>query len=413
MKPTDTTPTSDADLSDPLAYSMPGLRARVIARLLSLGSGSLLVRLPDGSLLRVRGADDGPDGAIHIARWRALWRLVSGGHIGFAEGFMEGDWASPDLTSFLRVAARNAASLHGAMRGSLAKRGVERLRHLLRANTKIGSRRNIAAHYDLGNEFYALWLDTSLSYSSALFGAGHPTLEVAQQAKLQRVTELLSLSGGETVLEIGCGWGALAAHLAHAAGAQVTGITLSPSQLAKAREIVATRGLSDKVSIELRDYRDVGRVYDRIVSIEMFEAVGEAWWPAYFGVIERSLAANGRAVLQVISIAEDRYDAYRSEPDFIQKHIFPGGFLPSISAFTQAADRAGLALAAAERFGASYAETLAQWRRRFDAAWPDIAKLGFDDRFRRMWDYYLSYCEAGFREGVVDVGLYTLVKKSA
>ncbi|NLH80307.1 MAG: class I SAM-dependent methyltransferase, partial [Phyllobacteriaceae bacterium] len=227
---------------------------------------------------------------------------------------------------------------------------------------------------------------------------------------LDRIAERLALEGGESVLEIGCGWGALAAHLAEGRAGRVTGLTLSPSQLAWARDVAAARGLADRVDLRLQDYRDVDETFDRIVSIEMFEAVGEAWWPTYFGTLARALKPGGRAVLQVISIAEDRYEDYRRDTDFIQKHVFPGGFLPSKSAFAAAVAAAGLRLEAAEHFGLSYAETLAEWRRRFHARWEEIAPLGFDERFRRLWDYYLAYCEAGFREGAIDVGLYTLEK---
>ena len=347
-----------------------------------------------------------------IRRWRMLRRLLTGGDIGFAEGYIEGDWTSPDPVAVIALAARNSAGLRRAIRGSMPVRAFERLRHLMRGNSKRGSRRNIEAHYDLGNDFYRLWLDGTMLYSAGLWDAATPDLEAAQAAKLDRIAGLLDLSGGERVLEIGCGWGALAAHLAETADARVTGITLSPSQLAWARDVAASRGLSARVDLRLQDYRDVAETFDRVVSIEMFEAVGEAWWPIYFDTIARTLAPGGRAVLQVISIAEDRFDDYRRDTDFIQKHVFPGGFLPSKTAFTAAVERAGLQVAAAEHFGLSYAETLAEWRRRFHARWPEIEAQGFDDRFRRLWDYYLAYCEAGFREGAVDVGLYTLTRSA-
>ena len=411
MSHIDDTPTTAAVVAARALHEIRGFRARLLARLLSgLREGRLRVILPSGESFECAGRLPGPEATIRIRRWRMLGRLLAGGDIGFAEGHLAGDWTSPDLVALIRLAARNTDALRRAVRGSLALRTVERLRHLLNANSRRGSRRNIEAHYDLGNDFYRLWLDGTMLYSSAIFDETTPNLEAAQARKLGRIAELLDLSGGERVLEIGCGWGALAAHLAETGAGSVTGLTLSPSQLAHAHDVVAGRGLADRVDLRLQDYRDVAETFDRVVSIEMFEAVGEAWWPTYFGTLARALKPDGRAVLQVISIAEDRFEGYRRDTDFIQKHVFPGGFLPSKTAFAEAVAAAGLRLEAAEHFGLSYAETLAEWRRRFHVRWPEIARLGFDDRFRRLWDYYLAYCEAGFREGAIDVGLYTLVK---
>jgi len=294
------------------------------------------------------------------------------------------------------------------MRGSLPMRLANRLAHSLNANTKSGSRRNIEAHYDLGNEFYRQWLDSSMLYSSAVFDETTSTLEDAQANKLRRIAEKLHLSGGETILEIGCGWGALATHLAREHDAKVTGITLSPSQLAFANDAVTKADQSDRIDLRLQDYRDTHGRYDRIVSIEMFEAVGEAYWPSYFETLKSCLKPGGRAVLQVISIDEDRFETYRRKADFIQRYIFPGGFLPSQNAIEKSVEKSGLKLCEKELFGISYARTLAEWRLRFDAKWQTIALLGFDDRFRRLWDYYLCYCEAGFAEGAIDVGFYVI-----
>jgi cyclopropane-fatty-acyl-phospholipid synthase len=402
---------SAADVAAYAGARIRGFRARLLDRLLTgLGAGRLRVILPSGASFVRSGAAAGPEATIRINRWRMLRRILTGGDIGFAEGWIAGDWTSPDPVAVIRLAARNTEGLRRAIRGNPLFRVVERLRHLTRGNSRRGSRRNIEAHYDLGNDFYRLWLDPSMLYSSALFDTTTPSLEAAQARKLDRIADLLALDGGERVLEIGCGWGALAAHLAERGAGRVTGITLSPSQLAWARDVVAERGLADRVDLRLQDYRDVAETFDRVVSIEMFEAVGEAWWPTYFGTLARALTPGGRAVLQVISIADDRWDDYRREADFIQKHVFPGGFLPSKTAFAEAVAAAGLRLVAAEHFGVSYAETLAEWRRRFLDRWPEIAGRGFDERFRRLWDYYLAYCEAGFREGAIDVGLYTLVK---
>jgi len=299
-------------------------------------------------------------------------------------------------------------ALDKTMRGAALFRWTNRLRHWLRPNSRRGSRANIVSHYDLGNDFYRLWLDPKMIYSSALYADGETDLAAAQAQKLARIGDLLALEGGEQVLEIGCGWGALAESLAQSRGAKVTALTLSPSQLRWAKDSAAAQGVGDAIDYRLQDYRDVQGSFDRVVSIEMIEAVGEAWWPTYFATLARALRPGGRAVLQAITIADDRYESYRKAPDFIQRHIFPGGFLPSKSAFAEQVERAGLRLRASECFGASYARTLAEWRRRFHANWREISAQGFDERFRRLWDYYLCYCEAGFAEGAIDVGLYVL-----
>jgi cyclopropane-fatty-acyl-phospholipid synthase len=382
-------------------------RIAVLAGLLDrVRFGSLSVSLPSGRTFVHVGREPGPEANVVIHRWRALRRLFTGGDIGFAQAWIDGDWSSLDLTALIRLAARNLHALGGAPEGSSFSRLAFRLRHLLNANTRRGSARNIVAHYDLGNDFFRLWLDDAMLYSSALWDGSTPTLEAAQSRKIERVLDLLKIKGGERILEIGCGWGALALRLAQAGAAHVAGLTLSPAQLVFARTLAAARGSASRVDFRLQDYRDIDGFYDRIVSIEMVEAVGEAWWPTYFGKISRSMKPGGRAVLQAITIAEEHFDDYRRSVDFIQRYIFPGGCLPSKTALQQQFDRAGLRLVSQESFGLSYARTLAEWRRRFHACWPEIAALGFDDRFRRLWDYYLGYCAAGFLEGVTDVGLY-------
>jgi cyclopropane-fatty-acyl-phospholipid synthase len=288
------------------------------------------------------------------------------------------------------------------------KRLRNRLMHRMNANTKRGSRRNVTHHYDLGNGFYQRWLDAGMSYSSALFSRSDQTLEDAQAAKQARTIALLQLRGGERVLELGCGWGGLAERLVRAAGCHVTGVTLSPAQLEYAAARLRAPELRSRTDVRLQDYRDVTGCYDRIVSIEMMEAVGEAYWPAYFRTLRDRLRPGGRAVLQAITIAEDRFEDYRRRPDFIQRYIFPGGMLPTISEIRRQAAQAGLKLRSVETFGASYARTLAEWRHRFLAAWPEIQSRGFDQRFQRMWNYYLAYCEGGFRAGAIDVGLYVM-----
>jgi cyclopropane-fatty-acyl-phospholipid synthase len=383
-----------------------GILASLLARMMRrLEYGSLSVTLPNGQRLVARGAQDGPAGHVHLHRWRSLRRLLIGGDIGFAEAYIDGDWSSPDLTALIETAARNQTALPGVEGGALPSRLFHRIRHLIRANTLTGSRRNIMSHYDLGNDFYSLWLDPGMSYSSALFTKAAESLESAQTAKQNRVLDLLSIEQGQSVLEIGIGWGGLAERLIRAGG-HVTGVTLSPSQLSYAAARLRASGLV--ADLHLQDYREIDGSFDRIVSIEMLEAVGEEWWPVFFQRLRERLAPGGVAVLQTITIADDRFAAYRRAADFIQRHVFPGGMLPAPSILNEQIARAGLMVDRVEMFGESYATTLKIWRERFEQAWPQIAELGFPPRFKRLWEYYLSYCEAGFRAGAIDVGLWRL-----
>jgi cyclopropane-fatty-acyl-phospholipid synthase len=391
----------------PTLARRPSVSGRLMLTLLRrIAMGRLEFTTPTGEVVAHQAAVPGPDARIALARWRMLRRLVFGGDVAFAESFMDGDWSSPDLPAVIEFASRNQTALGRAIEASPPARLLNRLLHLRRANTRTGSRRNIEAHYDLGNDFYAKWLDASMTYSSALFTGPGLTLEQAQSAKLGRVTDLLELAGGERVLEIGCGWGGLAEMLAREAGCHVTGVTLSPAQLAVATERLAHLS----ADLRLQDYRDVEGSFDRIVSVEMLEAVGESYWPSYFAMLRDRLKMDGIAVLQAITIREDQFDSYRRCTDFIQHYIFPGGMLPTIPEIRRQTERAGMLLRSFETFGASYARTLAEWRKRFHAAWPEIERQGFDARFRRMWDYYLAYCEGGFRAGTIDVGLYVLCK---
>ena len=370
-----------------------------------LRHGRLRMRLPNGHTVASSDDETGLQAVVSVERWRMFRRVAFGGAVGFAESYIAGDWTSPDPVALLRLMARNADDVRDVLPGASVVRLANRIRHTLRGNTRRGSRRNIMSHYDLGNAFYALWLDRAMQYSSALWEGDANDLEAAQEAKLARIVEMMGVKGGERVLEIGFGWGSLALRLA-AAGARVAALTLSPSQLAFARARAEDEGQA--VDFRLQDYRDVSGRFDRIVSIEMIEAVGEARLPLYFRTLARSLEAKGRAVLQAITIDESLEIHYRRDPDFIQAHIFPGGFLPTRSALRTLAENAGLKIVETQQFGASYARTLSEWRRRFHAHWPEVEKLGFDARFRRLWDYYLAYCEAGFAEGTIDVGLVAL-----
>jgi cyclopropane-fatty-acyl-phospholipid synthase len=374
-----------------------------------LRCGTLTVITPEHARLVYRGAAHGPDALVILHRWRALRRLLVNGDVAFAEAYMDGDWSAPDPTVLLELAARNAAPLSPATDGTRAARLLNRVLHRLRANTLSGSRRNIRHHYDLGNAFYAHWLDAGMSYSSAMFHTPDMTLEQAQDAKQARVLALLDAAPGHAVLEIGCGWGGLAERLGRG-GCTVTGLTLSPSQLAYARERIAVSGVASRVDLQLQDYRLSSGRFDRVVSIEMLEAVGEAFWPDYFATLRARLKPGGIAVLQVITIDDARFASYRRAPDFIQRYIFPGGMLPPPKALKQHIARAGLCLRHVETFGDSYARTLAIWRRRFFDAWSEIAAFGFSERFRLMWEYYLCYCEAGFRAGAIEVGLWQIAR---
>ena len=396
-----------SDLSIDRARTRGSLATLLVRRLLRrLDAGSLLVHLPAGGSILHRAKQPGPDAILVLHSWRAMRRLMLEGDVGFAESYMDGDWSSPDLTALIMLAACNATALGNTVNGLAVNRAL----HWLRANSRAGARRNIEAHYDLGNDFYAAWLDPGMTYSSALFSGPEQSLDDAQRDKQDRVMDLLRLSGGEQVLEIGCGWGGLAGRVARERNARVTGITLSPSQLAYAQSALQ----DTSVELRLQDYRDVTEQYDRIMSIEMLEAVGVAYWPAYFEQIRACLRPGGVAVLQVITIAAERYDNYRRNPDFIQRYVFPGGMLPSVPVLTDQINRAGLALSSAEHFGDSYAQTLLAWNHRFQGAWQgnrpamQVGGRAADERFRRRWEYYLAYCEAGFRAGAIDVGLYQI-----
>jgi cyclopropane-fatty-acyl-phospholipid synthase len=385
-----------------------GLR-RVLA---FIEQGQIVVELPSGEKIEHAGRLAGPRADLAIKRWRALRRLAIEGDVGFASSYIDGDWTSSDLTSLIELAAANSRSFLKSISGSAPYRIFNWLAHRRRANSSTGARRNIEAHYDLGNDFYRLWLDAQMVYSSAIYEGPQATLEDSQETKLERIVDRLGVEAGARVLELGCGWGALAAKMAKR-GAKVTGLTLSPSQLQSARALARSQTLEDRLDLRLQDYRDVGGRYDRIVAVEMIEAVGREYLPKFFDQIRERLEPGGRCVLQAITIAEERFADYCRNPDFIQRHIFPGGFLPTKTLMRETLERAGLALASAETFAESYALTLSEWRRRFLAAWPEIERVGFPSSFKRMWEFYLCYCEAGFRAGAIDVGIYCLTHARA
>ena len=375
-----------------------------------LRCGHLHLTLPDGREIVSHGREAGPHAQLTIRRARFARRMLFGGALGFAEAYLDGDCETDDLVAVFELAARNEAALGGVLRGRGASRAVARLAHRLRPNTRRGARRNIAAHYDLGNAFYELWLDPSMTYSSAVFDRSDQALEAAQYEKYRRMAAIADLRPEHRVLEIGCGWGGFAEYAAREIGCRVTAITISEAQHAYAARRITAAGLSERVDVRLIDYRDLDGAFDRIVSIEMIEAVGETWWPAYFAKLRELLTAGGRAALQAITIDDSCWDTYRRGADFIQRYIFPGGMLPAPRVLRETVREAGLTPAGEDSYGLHYAETLRRWRHAFEHAWPRIAGQGFDERFLRMWRYYLAYCEAGFRVGRIDLRQLSLTK---
>jgi cyclopropane-fatty-acyl-phospholipid synthase len=389
----------------------PPFWGRAVVRAASeIAEGELVLKFANGAERTIQAAHNGARAVLEVARDRVWRRMMLGGEIGIAEAFIDGDWTSPDLAAVFEFAARNTERLAGAISGLTPLQWVNMLRHKLRGNTRRGSRRNIAAHYDLGNAFYSQWLDPTMTYSSAVFDHAGQSLEEAQRNKWRALAQTLDLRPGLRVLEIGCGWAGFAMFAAREYGVHVTGITLSHEQYAYAKSAVSKEGLSNLVDIRLIDYRDVEGRFDRIASIEMFEAVGEEHWPKYFEVVRERLVPGGIAGLQVITIDEARFERYRRAADFIQLYIFPGGMLPSQTALKEAVVKQGLGFETVRTFAQSYAETLRRWRETFDARWETIQPLGFDERFKRMWDYYLASCEGGFRAGSIDVGQFRLTR---
>jgi cyclopropane-fatty-acyl-phospholipid synthase len=388
---------------------VPRLVRFSLRMLLNIQSGSLTVRLPDQAPLRFEGKEPGDHGEVELKHYRTVRRLLAGGGIGFGEAYIAGDVDSPDMAKFLEVFARNRTMMLQALRMGLFD-WVNKLYHKLHRNTRKGSERNIHAHYDLGNEFYGLWLDPTMSYSSAIFKPGMNDLASAQREKYRALADSMQLESSHHVLEIGCGWGGFAEYAAGEIGCRVTGITISREQLQFARERVRRAGLNDKVEIRYQDYRDVSETFDRVASIEMFEAVGEDYWPTYFQQVRNVLKPGGKAGLQIITIADEAYDDYRNTADFIQRYIFPGGMLPSPTALRDQISKAGLVLTGNREFGRDYARTLRMWQESFAEAWPKIEPLGFDERFKRLWHFYLAYCEAGFSSANTDVTQVTLAR---
>ena len=373
-------------------------------------NGRLDFVLPDGRVFRAEGQNAGPMAELHIHNPDVFARLIRDGDLGFCEAYLDGWWSSPDLQAFLDLVHADNDQLYDGFPGMGLVRGFERLRHWLRSNSKRQARKNISYHYDLGNEFYGLWLDESMTYSSALFDTGQESLEAAQTRKYASMVDQMGVQPGDHVLEIGCGWGGFAEYAAKERGLRVTGLTISVAQRDFAVARMERLGLSDRVEIKLQDYRDERGLYDGIASIEMFEAVGEKYWPTYFGTIRDRLKPGKNATLQIITVQDKRYETYRKGVDFIQKYIFPGGMLPSPLVLRRQIEQAGLQVDGSLEFGASYSQTLRRWHDTFNARWEEIARLGFDDRFRRMWNFYLTSCAGAFQGGNCDVTQITITR---
>lgn len=383
---------------------------RFMLRLLArLQHGRLDLVVPGGQTFSFTGELPGPDAVLEIRDWGVFDAVMRSGDVGFAETYLDDRWQTPDLYSLLLLAASNRRVLELALYGKWWGGLIYRLRHLLRANTREGARRNIHAHYDLGNDFYRAWLDPTMTYSAALFeGDADRSLEQAQIAKYERILRRLDVRRGASILELGCGWGGFAEYAVRTRGCRVRGITLSNEQLLFARQRVEGTDLAQSMEFSLTDYRDVGGSFDHVVSIEMFEAVGERYWPGYFESIRERLKPHGSALVQTITIADELFARYRLSTDFIQQYIFPGGMLPGPAVFRKLARKARLQVTDEHAFGPDYAETLRRWRNRYATVRHNLRSSGFDERFERLWNFYLAYCEAGFRLATTDVFQFEL-----
>jgi cyclopropane-fatty-acyl-phospholipid synthase len=365
--------------------------------------GTLDVTLPDGRQVRFGGAEPGPAAVMTINSYDFAWRLMKAGDIGIAEAYLRGEWDTPDLTQFLYIFCINHDLISPLFEQQTAARFVQAVQHWFKRNTRTQAKKNIFAHYDIGNAFYRSWLDSSMTYSSALFEDDANDLTAAQTNKYRRLAEALNLQPEQKVLEIGCGWGGFAEFAAKTYGVKVVGLTISQEQRDFAIKRIFDAGLSERVEIRFQDYRDEREQYDRIASIEMIEAVGEQFWPNYFSQLRDRLLPGGLAGIQAITIRDSMFQKYRREVDFIQRYVFPGGMLPSPAILKSLGERFGVPVSRERIFGQDYARTLAAWRNNFRQAWPNLKPLGFDERFRRLWEYYLAYCEAGFLSGNIDV----------
>ena len=393
--------------------NLPRYFSQVFAATSEMNHGRLDFVLPDGRRFRAEGRAAGPVAELAIHNTDVFARLIREGDLGFCDAYLDGWWDTPDLMAFLDLVHADNDDLYDGFPGMSLVRAYERLRFWLNSNSRRQARRNISYHYDLGNEFYGLWLDDTMTYSSALFETGQESLENAQIAKYASMVDQMEVQPGDHVLEIGCGWGGFAEYAARERGLRVTGLTISKEQFNYARDRIARAGLAGQVEFKLQDYRDERGPYDGIASIEMFEAVGEKYWPVYFDTVRERLRPGKSATLQIITVQDKRWEVYRRGVDFIQKYIFPGGMLPSRKALLDEIEQAGLGVLRSVEFGESYSQTLRRWHETFNARWDEVARLGFDQRFRRMWNFYLTSCAATFHSGNCDVTQITVRRPAA
>lgn len=375
-----------------------------------INHGRLDFQLPDGRMFRVEGPKPGPVAQINIHNDDVFARLIREGDLGFSDAYLEGWWSTPDLQAFMDFVHEDNDAVYDGFPGMGLIRAYERMRFWLQSNSKRQAKKNISYHYDLGNAFYGLWLDDTMTYSSALFETGQESLEKAQTQKYASMVDKIGAQPGDHVLEIGCGWGGFAEYAAKERGLKITGLTISKEQHDYAVERMKRAGLSDMVEIKLQDYRDETGQYDGIASIEMFEAVGEKYWPTYFNTVRERLKPGKHGTFQIITVADKRWESYRKGVDFIQKYIFPGGMLPSPTVLRQQIEAADLRVHTSFEFGESYSHTLRRWHETFNARWDDVSTLGFDDRFKRMWDFYLTSCASTFSSGTCDVTQITVTR---
>jgi len=392
--------------------NLPRYFTQVFDAAQQMRNGVLDFRLPDGRIFRARAKGPGPIAEITVNDPDVFARLIREGDLGFSDAYLDGGWTTPDLQAFMDLIHADNDELYDGFPGMRFVRAYEKLRFWWQSNSKRQAKKNISYHYDLGNEFYAEWLDDTMTYSSAKFDSGQESLEKAQQAKYASMVDQMGVKPGDHVLEIGCGWGGFAEYAAKERGLRVTGLTISKEQLKYAQDRMERLGISDLVELKLQDYRDEKGQYDGIASIEMFEAVGEKYWPTYFDVVRERLKPGAQATLQIITIQDKRFEIYRKGVDFIQKYIFPGGMLPSPSVLRQEVQKAGLKFSGSIEFGESYSQTLRRWYDVFNDRWDAIKDMGFDDRFQRMWNFYLCSCAAAFHSGNCDVTQIT-VKRPA
>ncbi len=388
--------------------NLPRYFGPVFDILCNIPRGRIDIELPDGRVFRAEGRSAGYVTAITIHNKDIFARLIREGDLGFMESYMEGWWDTPDLMTFMDFVHDAEDEVFDGFPGQGLVRAYEKLRFWLQSNSKRQAKKNISYHYDLGNDFYGLWLDDTMTYSSAYFKTGQESLEAAQIQKYAAMVDAMGVSAGDHVLEIGCGWGGFAEYAAKERGLHVTGLTISKEQLNYARERIEKAGLSDRVTLKMQDYRDETGTYDGIASIEMFEAVGEKYWPVYFETVRKCLKPGAKATLQIITVQDRRFEVYRKGVDFIQKYIFPGGMLPSPSVLRKEVEKSGMTVDGSIEFGESYSQTLRRWSDVFNDRWDQIAALGFDDRFRRMWNLYLSSCAGTFHSGNCDVTQITV-----